>query len=167
MLFVDIAGLKSGKHYFEIESELDNRLKTNELVSSVSVSGELRVYGDDIYLEGVASSEMKLKCDLSLEDYTEIINADIKINIKKRQDSVYENQNNDDSDNTTLINDEQQKVDISDIVAQELLVNIPMKKVAPHYRDKEIEEIHPSIKNDSEKEEGQSPFDVLKKLNNN
>ena len=167
MLFVDIVGLKNGKHRFEIHSDVGKDYETKELVNPVSVSGQLIVHSDNIFLNGIASTDMKLKCDLSLEDYIENIKAEIKINIIKRQDSMKVESNNEESDNTILISDEQQKVDISEIVAQELLVKIPMKKVAPQHRGKRIEDIHPSVNRNDDKEEGQSPFDVLKKLNNN
>ncbi|MFN3194801.1 MAG: YceD family protein [Chlorobiota bacterium] len=167
MLFVDIVGLKNGKHHFEIKSDVGSDFKTKELVNPVSVKGDLIVHSNNIFLDAIASTEMKLKCDLSLEEYTENIEAEIKISIIKRQDSMNIDSENEESENTIVITDEQQKVDISEIVAQELLVKIPMKKVAPKYRGKKIEEIHPSINKSEDKEEGQSPFDVLKKLNNN
>ena len=167
MLFVDIVGLKNGKHHFEIKSDVGSDFNTKELVNTVSVKGDLIVHSNNIFLDAIASTEMKLKCDLSLEEYSEKIEADIKINIIKRQDSMKVESNNEESDNTILISDEQQKVDISEIVAQELLVKIPMKKVAPQHRGKRIEDIHPSVNRNDDKEEGQSPFDVLKKLNNN
>ena len=167
MLFVDIVGLKNGRHHFEIESEIDKKLKTKEIVNSIEVSGELIVHGDNIYIDIKASTEMNLKCDLSLEDYAELIEADIKITLSKHQDSFEFDSTESDKDNIIYINDEQNKIDISEIVVQELLVKIPMKKVAPQYRDKRIEDIHPSVNKDIDKEEGQSPFDVLKKLNNN
>jgi len=40
-----------------------------------------------------------------------------------------------------------------------------MKKVAPQYKGKDIEEIYPEIK--EIKKEGLSPFDILKNLKNN
>jgi len=167
MLFVDIVGLKNGRHHFEIKSEIDKKLKTKEIVNPIEVTGELIVHGDNIYIDGKASTDMRLKCDLSLEDYSEYIETDIKITLSKRQDSVDFASTESDEDNIIYISDEQKKVDISEIVVQELLVKIPMKKVAPQYRDKKIEDIHPSVNKDIDKEEGQSPFDVLKKLNNN
>ncbi len=167
MLFVDIVGLKNGRHHFEIESEIDKKLKTKEIVNPIEVSGELIVHSDNIYIDGKASTEMKLKCDLSLEEYFEYIETDIKITLSKRQENVEFDSAESDLDNIIYISDEQKKVDISEIVVQELLVKIPMKKIAPEHRDKKIEDIHPSVNKGIDKEEGQSPFDVLKKLNNN
>jgi uncharacterized metal-binding protein YceD (DUF177 family) len=162
MLLLDIQSLTSGKHPVKVEGKVDVSHGNDYFFDNVVVEGTLRVHGNSFILDGSASSQAKLVCDLSLEEYEELITADVSITIIK---GVKEELRTDVDENTIYVNEEAKNADITDIVLQELLVKIPMKKVAPKYRGKEIDEIYPLIK--EEKEDGRSPFDVLKNLKNN
>lgn len=162
MLLLDTQNLTNGKHFVEVIGKVDGLHKVVYFDDNIIVSGSLRVYNNRLILKGTAKSQAKLICDLSLEEFQEEIVADINITILK---GIKEEQRTETDENTIYISEEEKKVDISEIVIQELLVKIPMKKVAPQYRGKEINEIYPQIK--ESKKEGQSPFDILKNLKNN
>ena len=162
MLLLNAQGLSNGKHFIEISGLADGELKSDIIDSEVFVEGSLRVHNDRIILKGKAWTSAKLICDLSLEEYREDIAAEIDISIIKGMKK--ENRSEKD-ENTIYIGEEEKIANITEIVVQELLVKVPMKKVAPKYRGKDIDEIYPEIKEN--KKEGLSPFDILKNLKNN
>lgn len=162
MLLLNAQGLSNGKHFIEISGYADGDFKSDIIDSEVFVKGSLRVHNDRIILKGKAWTKAKLICDLSLEDYREDIEAEIEVNIIKGMKEEFRSEND---ENTIYIGEEEKTANITEIIVQELLVKIPMKKVAPKYRGKDIEEIYPEIIED--KKEGLSPFDILKNLKNN
>lgn len=162
MLLLNAQGLSNGKHYVDISGYAEGDYKSDIIDSEVFVEGSLRVYNDRIILKGKAKTDAKLVCDISLEVFRQTIEADIEINVIKGMKEEYRTEKD---DNTIYIGEEQKTADITEIVVQELLVKIPMKKVAPQYKGKDLEEIYPEIK--EIKKEGLSPFDILKNLKNN
>lgn len=162
MLLLNVLGLSNGKQNIEFSGLADGIFKSEFIDSEVFIEGTLRVHNDRIILKGKAWTSAIFTCDLSLEEYREEIEADIEINIIKGMKEEYRSEKD---DNTIYISEEKKNADITEIVVQELLVKVPMKKVAPKYRDKDIEEIYPEIK--ETKKEGLSPFDILKNLKNN
>lgn len=162
MLLLEVHNLTSGKHPIKTIGKFDTFHGNDFFFEDVLVSGTIRVHNNRFIFEGTASTKAKLTCDLSLEEFNEDIEADINIIILK---DVKEELRVNTDENTLYISSDAKNVDITDIVLQELLVKIPMKKVAPQYRGKEIEEIYPQFK--EEKEVRKSPFDILKNLKNN
>ncbi len=159
MLLLNAQGLSNGKHYIEISGIADGEFKSDIIDSEVFIEGSLRVYNDRIILNGKAWTSAKLICDLSLEVYREKIEAEISINVIKGMKEEYRTEVD---ENIIYIGEEEKNANITEIVVQELLVKVPMKKVSPKYIDKDIEEIYPEIK--EIKKEGLSPFDILKNL---
>ncbi|MFA7325364.1 MAG: YceD family protein [Candidatus Kapaibacterium sp.] len=162
MLLLNAQGLSNGKHYVEISGIADGDFKSEIIDSEVFIEGSLRVYNDRIILNGKAWTSAKLVCDLSLEEYRERIEAEVNINIIKGMKEEYRTEKD---ENIIYVGEEEKNANITEIVVQELLVKVPMKKVAPQYKDKDIEEIYPEIK--EIKKEGLSPFDILKNLKHN
>jgi uncharacterized metal-binding protein YceD (DUF177 family) len=44
-----------------------------------------------------------------------------------------------------ILHEDDQEIDISEQIRQELMLNLPMKRIAPEYRDKTIEELYPEF----------------------
>ena len=162
MLLLNVQGLSNGKHNIEISGIADGEYKSEIIDLDVFIEGTIRVHNDRIILKGKAWSEANLICDLSVEEYRERIEAEIDINIIKGMKEEYRTEKD---ENTIYIGEEEKNANITEIVVQELLVKLPLKKVAPKYKGKDIEEIYPEIK--EIKKEGLSPFDILKNLKNN
>lgn len=162
MLLLDTQNLTNGKHFVEVSGKADGDQSNKYFEDTILVEGLLRVYNNRLILKGTAKSSAKLICDISLEEFKEVITAEINITIFK---GIKAESRTETDENTLYIAEEEKKVDITEIVMQELLVNIPMKKVAPKYRGKDIDDIYPQIKQNEKK--GQSPFDILKNLKNN
>ncbi len=162
MLLLNVLGLSNGKQNIEISGLADGDYKSEFIDSEVFVEGLLRVHNDRLILKGKTWTSAVFICDISLEEYREVIEADIDINIIKGMKEEYRTEKD---ENTIYISEEEKSANITEIVVQELLVKVPMKKVAPKYRGKDIEEIYPEIK--EIKKEGLSPFDILKNLKNN
>ena len=162
MLLLNVHGLSNGKHFVEISGKADGEFESEVINSEVFVEGSLRVHNDKLILKGKARTIANLICDLSVEKFQEEIEAEIEIIVMKGMKEEYRSELD---ENTIFIGEEEKIANITEIVLQELLVKIPMKKVAPKYRGKEIEDIYPKLKDD--KKEGLSPFDIFKNLKNN
>lgn len=163
MLFLNVHSLSNGKHNVEIEGKAEGEFDTEKLNSLITVKGTLLVHNDKFMFTGTATTKANLTCDLSMEQYEELLETNLEITVLK---GVKEEYQTEEDENTIYIGEEEKKANITDIVVQELLVKIPMKKVAPKYRGKELDEIYPSLKHKNE-EKGNSPFDVLKDLKSN
>lgn len=162
MILINVQGLSNGNHIIKVSGKADGKIKSDYIESDVIIEGSLRVHNDRLILKGTAKTDASLICDMSLEDYKEEIEANISIIILK---GIKEEYRTETDENTIYISEEEKNANITEIVLQELLVKIPMKKVAPKYVGKAIEDIYPQIK--ESKKEGQSPFDILKNLKNN
>jgi len=162
MLLINALGLSNGKHFIEISGKADGKVKSEFVENEIFVSGSLRVHNDRLILKGIAKTDASLICDLSLESFKDEIEAELNINIIKGVKEEYPTEKD---ENTIYIGEEEKTADITEIVLQELLVKLPMRKIAPQYRGKSVEDIYPQMK--ESKKEGQSPFDILKNLKNN
>lgn len=162
MLLISSQGLSNGSHFIKISGKADSKIKYDFIDSEIFFEGSLRVHNDRLILKGKAKTLASLICDISLEKFKEEIEAEVDINILKGIKLEYRTEKD---ENTIYIGEDEKTADITEIVVQELLVKIPMKRVAPKHRGKKIEDIYPHII--ESKKEGQSPFDILKNLKNN
>lgn len=110
--------------------------------------GEINIYGKMVKLknrynfDGYAECNAMLICDRSLKEYKEKIKTELKWTCMRDTEQHLNEETKNMPGNLTMHNDEQE-IDITEEVTEQLTVAIPMKKVSPEFRDKDINEIYP------------------------
>lgn len=164
---IRIIGLEEGNHPFDIREE-NLRMSGNDYIfDNVSLLGELIIHTNKVNLKGSLEANVELNCDRSGKDFTE--------KIKKEVDYVFKFNTkgieilDDDIDNS-LFKLEGNQLIISDLIYEELLLSIPLKKIAPEYRDVDFDKLFPDFTAKIEKKDDKkdaSTWNELKKLNFN
>ncbi len=166
MLKVFVQGLKGDIHNVDLEcpaSEIPEIFP--EFFGNVKVKGIMRILGKRHTIEVVATCSAKLICDITLEEYVEEIKTEI--NIAYIADGELCNFGSD-SDvavaEERIVHPDEKYIDITEEVREELCVNLPLKRVAPQYRDKELCEIFPELIIDDESTPLDDRWADLKKI---
>lgn len=165
MIRIPIQGIGDGKRQFDLEISVDEIDELfEEFFGNVSLSLTLVKLHNRFTVTGTVSCMAKLICDRSLKEYEEKISTDISISFLAGNDKLrgYEEE---EDDAIHTISDEAKFINITSDVCQLLAVNIPMKKIAPEYRDKDISDIYPDYDpNKKEENEIDERWSGLKKL---
>lgn len=173
MLKIFIQGLKDGQYEIDQSVPADSLPQlSEEFFGDVSFKGSLRIFGRRYFIKGTVSCNARLECDISLTEYIENIAVDIELSFLA--DSILaKKQASEDIDegSTIAINDDDKHIDITVEAVELLTVNLPMKRVAPKFRDKSFDEIYPQYSaeiNDQKMEDQiiESPWNILKSLSN-
>jgi uncharacterized metal-binding protein YceD (DUF177 family) len=168
MLLIRVHGIKDGKIDLELEcdaSEIENM--SEEFFGKVNVHATFTKVGKRYTLVGNATCSARLICDLSLEEYDEVINSEISYTFIANTSSYNLRKESGDFETESgeiIVHEDDQFIDISDLIRQDLLLNLPLKRVAPNYRDKNFEDLHPelSCKNIQDNEIAQQWMDLKK-----
>ncbi len=174
MLQIMVKGIGDGTYDIDTACAV-GRLKGiyPEFYGDVTLEGQLKVLGNRYTVVAKVSCMAKLLCDVSLEDYKEEISAEIEIAYLANTDLYYtqKEQDDDDYEREIVIHEDDKFIDLTDEVTQQLNVSLPMKRVSPKYRDKDIEDIYPEYteSNDEEDKKDQNDdiderWSALKKL---
>ena len=150
MIDISIVGIRDGNHPFSVTVQaVDVPGLDEEFRGEVTAEGVLEKKAARYLVSGVASSTAHLMCDRSLEEYEEPIEA--SFDLEFAVDSVLAAEQRGriadlDDEEVRGLRDDEKAIDISEDVRQVLTLAIPVRRVAPAYRDKELDEIFPSIK---------------------
>jgi len=149
MLRIRIQGIKDGKHEIDLQSDVQKiKDMPEEYFGLINVKGLFTKIGKRFTYVGTATCSAKLICDISLEEFTEEISTDFEFSFLANNDLYHLNRAKStletESGDIILLEDEQD-IDISEPIRQELLLSLPMKRISPEYRDKSIEEIYPEF----------------------
>jgi uncharacterized metal-binding protein YceD (DUF177 family) len=118
-----------------------------EFIGTVHISGKLRKLGKRYTMTGKVECQASLECDISLKTFIENIEADLSVSFladsylynllkEKGEDNYSEH-------DEIIIPEEGKYIDLTSIVREVLVVNLPMKRVAPEYRGKDFETLYP------------------------
>ena len=166
MLKISIIGMEDGDHPVHASCTSDQiQDMFPEFFGEVILDGMLRKQGKRLILTANASCMSKLLCDVSGEEFDKRIEAPITQYF--RLDTQLHDLQEDGDGDEILLRDDEEFIDITEEVRQELAIHLPMKRVAPGYEDKTFEELHPDLlKKEEETNDGESsPFAALKHLN--
>lgn len=177
MLKILISSLRDGSNDISLDclvEEIDNIF--GEFFGTVSFKGVVKKVRDKYAIKGTASCSAKVLCDLSNEEYIEFVETEMELSFI--QNSLMANEIELSGADTALgehyLHDDVMYLDLTSEVGEALSVALPLKRIAPKYKDKDIREIYPDL--DLNKEEtvdddsvdpANSPWAVLKKLNLN
>lgn len=165
MIEINIQGIDDGKREIELVepvSKIDGIFP--EFFDNVKISGELRRIGNRYSFHGQVHCKAKLLCDRSLKEYEEIISDEVKLSFLADTNLFLINEKESRENNEIIIHEEAKSVDITEDIRDILSLALPMKRIAPDLRDKDIEEIYPEkhIKKDNDIDERWAP---LKNIN--
>lgn len=147
MIKIRIHGIKDGIHDLtEIVpvEEIEGMLP--EFFGNVSFTGKMRKIGKRYTITGFAECQVRLICDLSLEEYTDTISSEINVSfIADTEMFLLSKGQYDDPDAERAVHEDDEFFDISNDVREQLAVSLPMKRIAPQYRDKSFADLHPEF----------------------
>lgn len=147
-----------------VSSEIQDMF--TEFNGIVEIEGVIKKQGKRLILHAHASCNTTLTCDVSGEDYDLKIEAAIMKHFRI-DTQLFDLQTDKEDGDEILLRDDEEVIDITEEVRQELVIHLPMKKVSPAYADISFETLHPDLlTKEEEKNNGEdSPFAALKHLN--
>lgn len=153
MLKIPIQGLKDGNMEILLTAtvgEISGMFP--EFFGVISLSGVLTKSGKRYTFKGNAICNAKLVCDRSLTEFIEEITAPITVSYLADTE-VFLLQDAASNSDVYIIREDEPFIDLSVEVSEELALNLPMKRVAPQFRDKNLDEIITEISSDIISEE--------------
>lgn len=158
MIKVRIHGIEDGVHDISEDTPVVKmKDMMPEFFGNVHFEGKLRKLGKRYAITGFAQCTARLICDLSLEDYDEVVSSEISVSFMA--DTILFNLNGNkemDPAAERVIHEDDEYFDLSEDIKEQLAVDLPMKRVSPKYRDKSFEEMHPEYVNIIENKEDNS-----------
>ena len=110
-----------------------------EFFGEIKIEGLLRKYGKRFAFTGTAECKAKLICDLSLEEYEELITSELEISFMA-DSRLFMMRNEEDAAEADekIVHEDDEFFDVSELVREQLALKLPMKRIAPKYREKDI-----------------------------
>ncbi len=145
MLRLPIQGLQDGQASVQLTAnirEIDGIFP--EFSGEISLSGTVRKVGKRYSFKGEATCMATMICDRTLSEFTEKITAHVTADYLA-DTQVFLMQEGEKEGEMNIIRDDELFIDLSDEVRQELALSLPMKRIAPEFRDKEWEDIAPEV----------------------
>ncbi|HRP02507.1 MAG TPA: DUF177 domain-containing protein [Candidatus Kapabacteria bacterium] len=147
MLKIDIHGMKDGEHEITLSSEIsESECMFEEFSGFIELNGRIRKVGNRYSLKSTVKANANLVCDRSLKNYNEIVNCEVNLAFIANTKAFLENSVKD-IDSDILIREDAQYIDITHEAIELLALSLPMKRVAPEYKNKDITEIFPELTN--------------------
>lgn len=165
MINIFIQGMKDGQREIDFDTVVSNVPELyKEFFGNIHIEGILKKLGNRYSLDIDISCKVKLICDRSLEEYEDEVNGKLELPFVSDTTllKMEENNNNDE----LIIRSDDKNIDITDVVKEILIINLPMKRIAPQYRRKDFAELFPEFSNQSTDVDGEidERWEVLKKL---
>lgn len=159
MIKVRIHGIKDGLHDIAEDAPVSSiKDMSPEFIGDIHFEGKLRKLGKRFAITGFAECKAKLICDLSLEEYEDVISTEISVSFIA--DTVLFNLNGKEQEADPkaerVVHEDDEYFDLSSDVKEQLIVELPMKRVSPAFRDKSFEELHPELAGESKPIENES-----------
>lgn len=144
-VLVPIRWLTDGRRNFELKLPA-NAIPdvVSEYVGDVVINGQVVRIGQRYHVSMDVSGTARLICDRSLEEFDEQIQVhlDVEFVVDAEMASQQAGELVDPEDVHGIMPDVTE-LDVTDEVRQELALALPMRRVAPQYRDIELDELFP------------------------
>lgn len=164
MFDLRIIGLEEGKHPFEIVSEEEYANGNEFKFKNIVLSGEVVIFSHKFEIKAKVSASIDLICDRSGKEFTQELSKDLDLVFKF---SLKEIELLDDDIEKDLYKLVGNKVDLTKLIIEELILEIPLKKISPEYQGIEFENLYPKYAEEKNVDSKESPWNELKKLNFN
>lgn len=169
MIAVHIQGLQDGQVPVDITASASEiSALAPEFINEIRLKGTLTRTGRRFTLACDVDATARLVCDRSLEEFDEPISVRLDLEFEVDTQAAIDRAAMDGwgDEGIIPIRDDAKIIDLTDDVRQELAVHLPLRRVAPHYRDKEIDEIFPELADASEEDHVSPPDDTWAALRN-
>ncbi len=161
MIKVFIQGLDDGTHTIALSVDVNSIPSlSSEFFGDVILNGSFRKNGQHYVFDCKAECPVRLVCDVSLEEYEDTVGFDFRSSFVRDTGLFFEQKERELRDNEEIAFHEDEKyIDLTAFIREELLLHLPMKRVAPKYRDKSFEDIFPEFSNKKKKVQSQKAID--------
>jgi uncharacterized protein len=142
MMTIRIQGLSEGSH--DVEEQVDVSVIQDmfpEFFGMVSLTGTIQKIRGQFVLRCTAQCMAHLLCDRSGEEFDELVSSPIDITFIADTERYLLQQKEIDPEPPLYIREDDRFIDLTEEVRQQLVLAIPMKRVAPQYRDKDFYDI--------------------------
>lgn len=158
MTKIEIQGIKDGVRDIAMSAGADEiEGLPEEFNGKIEITGQLRKLGKRFTFTGELEGTARLVCDRTLVEYDETIKSNISVSFIVDGPAAKKGLEIQDGEDIP-IRDEDKTIDLAGEIRQQLILALPMKRIAPEYRDKELNEIFPEIVTDNN-EDAQSEVD--------
>lgn len=141
-----IQGFKDGEYPVEENCSAEHiEDMPEEYKGLLRVHGKLRKLLNRYIVEAVIEVTAYLQCDLSLEEYTESISTEIRATFMMGVPNHMADEHN----NVFVISDDSKEIPLDSVIREELVLALPLKRVAPQWRDKEWKQPADTIDNNT------------------
>jgi uncharacterized metal-binding protein YceD (DUF177 family) len=169
MIKIEITGMKDGKYDLLIEAPVEKmNCIFEEFFGDVKLTGTIKKISNRFTLSAKAEVKAKMICDRSLKEFVENIESEVKLSFIADTKAYLENKGkiNEEIESDILIREDIKYINITSEVIELLALQIPMKRIAPEYRDKELDEIFPELSVETFRNEKEVIDDRWSKLKN-
>lgn len=147
MLKILVKGIKDGEYDIDISSTVEEVEGIfPEFFGEIRFSGKLRILGKRYTVIGKAECDANLVCDLTMEDYVEHIEVDIKSSFLANNE-LYSSLSGISEElrdfEEHIIHEDDKYIDLTEDIRQGLALGLPMKRISPKYRNKSFDEMFP------------------------
>ena len=150
MIDISIVGIRDGNHPFTMTVQASDIPGLGpEFQREVHVEGVLHKRAGRYTVSASVTTTAQLVCDRSLEDYDEPLEASFDLEFTVDTALAVEQRGRIadlDDEEVRGLRDDEKAIDITEDVRQVLTLAVPARRVSPAYRDKDLDEIFPSIK---------------------
>lgn len=167
MLLIPIKYLEEGKNELDVVAKPYEIELPKEFGSDIIIGVVVDKFGWQLKISAEVETKLDLVCDYTLEDFKENLKITVNIICKLDNLSIEEKAIYAELDNFIFYKQDDNNIDIGDMIREELLLAIPMKRISPNYRNKDFVELYPEYSAESSinSEEKPNPFAVLKNMN--
>ncbi len=158
-----IQGLMDGEYTIhETCNAEDIKEMPSEYRGTLNVNGKLRKHINRYLINAEIDVTAFFQCDLSLEEYQENIRTSLHATylIGVSSDNV------DEHNNVFAITDDTKEIALDNVIREELILTLPLKRVSPQWRDKNWQQPIQEEKNENEPLSSDT-WAVLKNLQSN
>ncbi len=169
---LSFSGLKNGKHefQFEIEKAFFQLFDIEQEFTNPHIVAEVLLDKHSTFLEFLITTKgnVDLVCDITNETFQHFIENEVKVLVKFGED--YDDSN----EEVITIPTESHTFNISQLVYENVILSIPMKKISPNVSDEDLEALEKfspkfeeELEEEDEEHDSDPRWDALKKLKNN
>ena len=167
---LSFSGLKNGKHefQFEIEKAFFQLFDIEQEFTNPLIMAKILLEKHSTFLEFLITTKgnVDLVCDITNETFQQFVENEVKVLVKFGEG--YDDSN----EEVITIPMESHAFNVSQLIYENVILSIPMKKISPNVSDEDIEALErfsPKLEEEIEDEEHESDprWDALKNLKNN
>ncbi len=146
MLKLDISGMADGEYEFNIVEPV-SLLNSDfeEFIGDVVLDAIMNKLGNRYNLKADIKATAKMICDRSLQEYEEQIKSHIDMSFIADTKAFLSMNGKEPKYHEVIIREDIKYIDITTYVMESLALELPMKRIAPQFRDKQLDEIYPDV----------------------